>query len=140
VIGGVRFSTILSRTSVVVLDETDQLLDQGYRREIQAILKHVPRSDRRQTLLFSATVPAELKEIMKQTMKPDYVEVDCIRDGGGANGDGGGGGTSADPRPREAIPRRHPIRGTVRVVGGTRREGGRDGRLRREQRARRWDR
>jgi len=94
VIGGVRFSTILSRTSVVVLDETDQLLDQGFRREIQAILKHVPRSDRRQTLLFSATVPAELREIMKQTMKPDYVEVDCIRDGGGANGEGGGGGTS----------------------------------------------
>ena len=94
VVGGVRFSTILSRTSVVVLDETDQLLDQGFRREIQAILKHVPRSDRRQTLLFSATVPAELREIMKQTMKPDYVEVDCIQDGGGANGEGGGGGTS----------------------------------------------
>jgi hypothetical protein len=53
---------------------------------------------------------------------------------------GGRGGYLADPRPREAIPRRHPIRGTVRVVGGTRREGGRDGRLRREQRARRWDR
>ncbi len=94
VIGGVRFSKIIARTSVVVLDETDQLLDQGFRREIQAILKHVPRSDRRQTLLFSATVPKELREIMKETMKPNYVEVDCIKDGDGASGEGGGGGSS----------------------------------------------
>ncbi|KAL3805729.1 hypothetical protein ACHAW5_010932 [Stephanodiscus triporus] len=88
-IGGVRFSKVLSRTSVVVLDETDQLLDQGFRREILAILNHLPRCDRRQTLLFSATVPRELREIMKQTMKPDYVEVDCIQDGGSADGEGG---------------------------------------------------
>ena len=81
-VGGIKFSKILSRTSVVVLDETDCLLDMGFRREIQDILHYVPRSDRRQTLLFSATIPKELKEIMKETMKPDYVEVDCIQDSG----------------------------------------------------------
>lgn len=86
-IGGIKFSNILSRTPVVVLDETDCLLDMGFRREIQDILHYVPRSDRRQMLLFSATIPKELKEIMKQTMKPHYVEVDCIQDNdGGADG------------------------------------------------------
>ena len=85
-VGGIKFSNILSRTPVVVLDETDCLLDMGFRREIQDILHYVPRSDRRQMLLFSATIPKELKEIMKQTMKPHYVEVDCIQDDGGADG------------------------------------------------------
>lgn len=91
-VGGIKFSKILSRTSVVVLDETDCLLDMGFRREIQDILHYVPRSDRRQTLLFSATIPKELKEIMKQTMKPDYVEVDCIQDN--QDNDGGAAGTN----------------------------------------------
>jgi len=80
-VGGRRFSDIMSSTSVVVLDETDQLLDMGFRREIQEILKFLPRPEKRQTLLFSATIPKELKDIMAQTMKRDYVEVDCIRDG-----------------------------------------------------------
>jgi ATP-dependent RNA helicase MSS116 len=127
VIGGVRLSTILSRTSVVVLDETDQLLDQGFRREIQAILKHVPRSDRRQTLLFSATVPAELREVMRETMKPDYVEVDCIREGGDANGDGGGGNSQTHAHVMQS----HAVipsvgryaSSVVRVVGEAARDG-----------------
>ena len=56
----------------------------GFRREIQQILNYLGSSQKRQTLLFSATVPPALKEIMRQTMKDDYVEVDCIKDGGAA--------------------------------------------------------
>ena len=82
VIRGKKFSKIMTRTPVIVLDETDQLLDLGFRREIQQIIGYLGLSKKRQTLLFSATVPPALKEIMRQTMKPDYVEVDCIRDGG----------------------------------------------------------
>jgi len=81
-INGRKFSKIMSKTPVVVLDETDQLLDMGFRREIQQILNYLGSSHKRQTLLFSATVPPALKEIMRQTMKDDYVEVDCIKDGG----------------------------------------------------------
>ncbi|KAL7438858.1 hypothetical protein ACHAXH_004969, partial [Discostella pseudostelligera] len=80
-VGGTKLSKIMSKVSVVVLDETDQLLDLGFRREIQAILKYLPRNNKRQTLLFSATLPPDLKEIMSQTMNDDYVEVDCIQDG-----------------------------------------------------------
>ena len=80
-VGKVRFSTIMARTSVLVLDETDQLLDMGFRREILRIMDHLPSSDNRQTLLFSATIPDELKQVMKRAMRDDYVEVDCIQDG-----------------------------------------------------------
>jgi ATP-dependent RNA helicase MSS116 len=80
-VSGTKLSKIMSRVSVVVLDETDQLLDLGFRREIQQILKFLPRNNNRQSLLFSATLPPDLKEIMSQTMNDDYVEVDCIQDG-----------------------------------------------------------
>ena len=80
-VGVTKLSKIMSRVSVVVLDETDQLLDLGFRREIQQILKFLPRNNNRQTLLFSATLPPALKDIMSQTMNNDYIEVDCIQDG-----------------------------------------------------------
>jgi len=80
-VGGRKFSDIMGTTPVVVLDETDQLLDMGFRREIKKILTYLPRNNKRQTLLFSATIPDELKQIMADTMKDDYIEVDCISDG-----------------------------------------------------------
>jgi len=80
-VGARKFSDIMSTTSVCVLDETDQLLDMGFRREIRKILSYLPRNNKRQTLLFSATIPKELKHIMAETMKDDYIEVDCINDG-----------------------------------------------------------
>ena len=80
-IHGRKFSEIMSTTPVVVLDETDRLLDMGFRREIKKILNYLPRNNKRQTLLFSATVPKELKSIMAETMNKDYIEVDCIGDG-----------------------------------------------------------
>jgi ATP-dependent RNA helicase MSS116 len=75
---------IMSETNLVVLDETDRLLDMGFRRDIERILEYLPSSKKRQTLLFSATMPPELKVIMRQNMKPDYVEVDCVQDGDAA--------------------------------------------------------
>jgi ATP-dependent RNA helicase MSS116 len=71
---------IMSQTQIVVLDETDRLLDMGFRREIGKIFSYLPRKDKRQTLLFSATIPQELKGIMAENMKPDFIEVDCIND------------------------------------------------------------
>lgn len=75
---------IMSQTPLVVLDETDRLLDMGFRREIAKILGYMPSSAKRQTLLFSATIPPDLKVIMAQNMKPDFIEVDCINDGDAA--------------------------------------------------------
>jgi len=75
---------IMSQTPIVILDETDRLLDMGFRREISKILGYLPQSTKRQTLLFSATIPPELKVIMAQNMNKDYIEVDCINDGDAA--------------------------------------------------------
>lgn len=76
---------VMPKTNLVVLDETDRLLDMGFRREIGSIFEFLTPSHTRQTLLFSATMPPDLKVIMRQNMKPDYVEVDCIQDGDAAS-------------------------------------------------------
>ena len=57
--GGVSFGDIMSKTPLVVLDETDRLLDMGFRKEISKILGYLPPREKRQTLLFSATIPPE---------------------------------------------------------------------------------
>lgn len=78
-INGMPFSRIVkSKTRVLVLDETDRLLDMGFRREVDKIIHHTPPD--RQTLLFSATIPPGVRSVMADTMKPDYVTVDCIHD------------------------------------------------------------
>jgi len=74
---------IMGQVDVVVLDEIDRLLDMGFRREIQKILGYLPRKEKRQTMLLSATIPRGMKDIMKETMRNDYVEVDCVQDGRG---------------------------------------------------------
>ena len=91
-LNGISFGRdVMKQTSILVLDETDRLLDMGFRREITKIMSYLARQEKRQTLLFSATVPAELKKIMSDNMRKDYIEVDCISDGGNidAKGDGG---------------------------------------------------
>jgi ATP-dependent RNA helicase MSS116 len=74
---------VMRETPILVLDETDRLLDMGFRREIDKIMKYLPKKEHRQTLLFSATVPKELKQIMSENMRKDFVEADCIHDKAG---------------------------------------------------------
>lgn len=78
---------IMRDTHILVLDEADRLLEMGFRRDIQKIMNFLPKKEKRQTLLFSATVPSELKSIMAENMDSNFVEVDCIQDGG--NNEGG---------------------------------------------------
>ena len=69
--------------SCFVLDEADRLLDDGFAPEIDAIQDHLPqRKDvDRQTLLYSATVPREVMQIVRRTMKPDFQFVRTVREG-----------------------------------------------------------
>ena len=69
--------------SAFVLDEADRLLDQGFEPEIQAIQDLLPsrREVDRQTLLFSATVPREVMNIVRGVMKPDFKFVRTVQEG-----------------------------------------------------------
>jgi len=51
----------LSATEIVVLDEADQMLDMGFIKPIRQIVGKLPKV--RQTLLFSATMPAEIDKL-----------------------------------------------------------------------------
>jgi ATP-dependent RNA helicase RhlE len=64
----IRRGTIdLSRVEVLVLDEADQMFDMGFLPEIRKILKHLPRT--RQTLLFSATMPPDIKSLADEILR-----------------------------------------------------------------------
>ena len=64
----------LKGISTVVLDEADEMLDMGFREDIEKILRHTPKQ--RQTLLFSATMPKEIKRITKfYQKKPKHLKV-----------------------------------------------------------------
>jgi ATP-dependent RNA helicase RhlE len=57
----------LSKVEVLVIDEADQLFDMGFLPNIRLILKHLPKE--RQTLLFSATMPQEIKRLASDVLR-----------------------------------------------------------------------
>ncbi|PZG00230.1 DEAD/DEAH box helicase [Micromonospora deserti] len=54
----------LGALATVVLDEADEMLDMGFAEDIEAILEHAPQQ--RQTVLFSATMPARIDGLARQ--------------------------------------------------------------------------
>gem|GEM_PF-569944 len=65
----------LDTCRAVVLDEADEMLDMGFKDDLEFILKRVP-ADKRQTLLFSATFPPEIVKIAQRYMRdPERIEV-----------------------------------------------------------------
>jgi len=57
----------LSRVETLVLDEADQMFDMGFYPDIRRILSHLPTQNR-QTLLFSATMPKEIRHLAKDIL------------------------------------------------------------------------
>ena len=67
----------LSRLDVLVLDEADQMFDMGFFPDIRRILQHLPK--KRQTLLFSATMPNEIRKLAHDILSdPVTVQVDTV--------------------------------------------------------------
>jgi ATP-dependent RNA helicase RhlE len=57
----------LSQTEVLVLDEADRMFDMGFLPDIRKIIRHVPA--RRQTLLFSATMPSDIRQLAREVLR-----------------------------------------------------------------------
>ena len=64
----------LSKIEILVLDEADHMFDMGFLPDIRRILKAVP--EKRQTLLFSATMPEEIRKLATDILHdPVTVEI-----------------------------------------------------------------
>jgi ATP-dependent RNA helicase RhlE len=64
----------LSSVEILVLDEADQMLDMGFIVPLRRIVSSVPRE--RQTLMFSATMPPEIRKLASEWLRdPAHVQV-----------------------------------------------------------------
>jgi len=69
-----RHSIDLSHLEVLVIDEADEMLDMGFLPDVRRISKHLPA--KRQTLLFSATMPREIRRLAEDLQRnPASVQV-----------------------------------------------------------------
>ena len=59
----------LDKIKFLVLDEADEMLNMGFIDDLEDIIKQLPSE--RQTLLFSATMPEQIKKLAKRYMKAD---------------------------------------------------------------------
>lgn len=69
-----RRTLSLASIQIVVLDEADAMLDMGFIRDIESILERTP--PKRQTMLFSATIPEEIARIAQRYMRePERIDL-----------------------------------------------------------------
>jgi ATP-dependent RNA helicase RhlE len=78
-----RGNVRLDRIQALVLDEADHMLDLGFLPQVQRILQEVP--ERRQTLMFSATMPPIIERLAQRFMH-DPAVIDITPEGKAAQG------------------------------------------------------
>jgi ATP-dependent RNA helicase DeaD len=67
----------LDQLRLVILDETDRMLDMGFRDDIEHILKQVPPT--RQLLFFSATIPRAIQDLISRYSKdPAWIRIESV--------------------------------------------------------------
>ena len=65
----------LQQIKMLVLDEADEMLNMGFKEDIEEILKQAP--EERQNLLFSATMPLHIQNLAREFMQnPQLVQID----------------------------------------------------------------
>jgi ATP-dependent RNA helicase DeaD len=64
----------LNNVKMIVLDEADEMIDMGFRDDIERILRNTPKE--KQTIFFSATMSKPILELTKRYLKnPENVKV-----------------------------------------------------------------
>ena len=63
----------INNIDFMVLDEADEMLNMGFVEDIETILEATPKN--KQTVLFSATMPATIKKIASNYMQDDYMHI-----------------------------------------------------------------
>jgi ATP-dependent RNA helicase RhlE len=76
-------SARIDTTDMLVLDEADHMLDMGFMPQVHRILQQLP--EKRQTLMFSATMPPPIERLAQQFMK-DPMRIDITPEGKAAQG------------------------------------------------------
>ena len=75
-------ATTFRGVEILVIDEADRMFDMGFIRDLRQILRRCPPYDRRQTLLFSATLSVRVMELAwEHTNNAEKVEVEPERVG-----------------------------------------------------------
>jgi len=77
----------LSSVEILVLDEADRMLDMGFLPDVRQIVRSTPYKDKRQTLLFSATFPDEIRRAadgwttdpITVSIEPDHLTAQNIK-------------------------------------------------------------
>src|SRR5690625_618699 len=71
-----RGTLSLNNLEMVVLDEADEMLNMGFREDIETILGYTDGESRPQTIMFSATISPAIKRLMKTWFKdPEMISV-----------------------------------------------------------------
>ncbi len=81
-----RRDLILSKTEVMIIDEADRMLDMGFIPDVRKIIHSTPPREKRQTLLFSATLTKEITRLAAQwthnpvtvDIEPEQIAVDTV--------------------------------------------------------------
>lgn len=68
----------MNNIQYVILDEADEMLNIGFKDDIERLLKSIPKDRDHQTLLYSATIPQWVKDVAKRFLKPTHKIVDLV--------------------------------------------------------------